>query len=121
MKHFHLFLVVCILLVQSGCQRQLGQVVSVADITQGEVITIRKLPSQDNIHAIRIRIRGKIDGNALIQLILNKEPYKEAQLRGPIDVKWEGEWYSDEAQIIYTPLSQPTGEIKIVYQFHDIE
>lgn len=118
MKHFLWFLVVCTLLVVSGCQRQLGQVVSVADTTQAEVITIRKLPSQDNVHAIRIRIRGKIDGNALIQLILNREPYKEAQLRGPIDVRWEGDWYSAEAQIIYTPLSRPTGEIKIEYQFH---
>lgn len=105
MKHFHPLLVVCLLLAVTGCQRQVGQAVSVADTTQLELISIRKLSSQENIHGIRVRIRGKIDGSATIQLMLNKEPYKEAQLHGPINIEWETDWYSDEAQILYTPLS----------------
>lgn len=119
MKYFP-FLVLCTLLVLSGCQRKLGQVALVANTTQPEVIILRKLPSQDIIDGIRIRIYGKIDGNAVIQLLSNKEPYKEAQLHGPFDVEWGSDWYSDEAQLIYTPHSRPAGQIKIEYEFHDM-
>jgi len=90
-----------------------------ADVTKSEVITLMKKPRQGAIHSFSITGTGNIEGSAEISLMLNGKPYKTEILYGRVDFQWSGDWYSDEARIIYTPKSVSGGNLKLKYKFRD--
>jgi hypothetical protein len=69
-------------------------------------------------HGITIRGIGQIDGEGIISLLLNGEPYKVAKLSGKIDFQWGGDWYSETATIRYEPTIVRSGKLVLRYRFH---
>lgn len=112
-------LVVITLVFLAGCGTS-KQTYTIPDITKHSIITLKKLPSQGNIHSITVTGKGHIDGNAKIVLILNGKPYKTETLSGDIDFKWCGDWYSDSATIEYKPSSIKRGYLNLEYNFDDL-
>ena len=108
-------LVVAVLLSGCGGQRNLG----VTDVTKAETVVLRKQAGQGPIHSIAITGHGEIQGNAEIALFLNGTPNKTASLSGLIDFRWEGDWYSDQAEIQYAPASVTRGRLGLKYEFRD--
>jgi hypothetical protein len=113
------------LLVFSGCKQNPSQKSVIADVRQTQTIVLRKLPSQKHVHAMAIRITGKISGDASIQLFDDQSPkedgsaYHEVGLSGPVNVSWQHDWYGDEAKVVYTPLNVSNGNVEIQYHFED--
>ena len=107
-----------VLLVGCGTGKQ---TYTIPDITKQSTITLRKLPSQGNIHSITVTGKGHIDGNAKIVLIVSGKPYKTESLSGDIDFKWGGDWYSDSATIEYKPTSIKSGYLNLRYNFDDLQ
>ena len=89
------------------------------DLTQSQTITLTKKDNQENIYAWTLKGSGEIEGEAEISVILDKEPYLTEELSGIIDFEWQGDWYSDDATIVYEPISVTSGEISLDYRFYD--
>lgn len=113
-------IVTCIVIVAlvAGCGSG-GRTHDLADVTQSETIVLKKSTGQGAIHSLTLRGSGEIHGDAEITLILNGGPYKTEKLSGKIDFRWDGDWYSDEAEIRYTPKSVTGGSLKLKHEFHD--
>ncbi|MCB0163737.1 MAG: hypothetical protein KDI79_05895 [Anaerolineae bacterium] len=106
------------LILFSGCAGTRSH--NVADVTKAETIILTKEPGQGPIHTLSVVGSGMIQGNAEITLILNHDqPYKTETLSSGVDFYWRGDWYSDQAEIHYTPTSVTGGNIKLTYKFYD--
>jgi hypothetical protein len=90
-----------------------------ADVTKPATIILKKNAEQGAVHSLSVVGSGELDGNAEITLILNGEPYKTETLSGKVDFRWRGDWYSDQAEIRYTPASVTGGSLKLKYEFND--
>ena len=91
----------------------------VPDVTKPVTIILKKDPGQGPIHSLSVIGSGKIAGNAEIILILNGGPYKTESLTGSVNFRWGGDWYSDQAEIRYTPTSVTSGNLKLKYKFNN--
>jgi len=91
----------------------------IADVAKAETIILMKASGQKAIHSLSVTGSGKSDGNAEITLILNGGPYKTEALSGSVSFQWGGDWYSDEAEIRYSPTSVTGGNLKLRYAFND--
>jgi hypothetical protein len=113
-------LITCIAMVAlvPGCGTG-GRTHDLADVTKPETIVLKKSTGQGAIHSFTVIGSGQIHGDAEITLILNGGPYKTEKLSGKIDFRWGGDWYSDEAEIRYTPTSVTGGGLKLNYEFND--
>lgn len=111
-----LFTCLIVLAISTGCGTRTHRV---ADITKDDTIVLTKKTSQGPIQSFSIAGSGKINGQAEITLILNGKPYKTETLSGPIKFRWGGDWYSDNAEIRYTPVSVTEGNLKLKYGFND--
>jgi len=92
---------------------------TLADVIKSETIVLKKSAGQGAIHSLSVIGSGELHGDAEIILILNGGPYKTEKLSGKVDFRWGGDWYSDEAEIRYTPTSVTGGSLKLKYDFSD--
>ena len=90
----------------------------VADVTKTEVIVLAKKLGQGPVHSLSVVGLGKIDGNAEISLILHGGPYKTEKMSGKVTFRWGGDWYSDQAEIKYTPGTVTGGTLRLKYKFN---
>ncbi|WP_160148401.1 hypothetical protein [[Leptolyngbya] sp. PCC 7376] len=116
MKNFIYGVVIATLL--SGCGQGF-RTHTVNDSTQSQTIILTKQPNQENIYGWILEGSGEIEGEAQISVMLDEEPYLTEELSGIIDFQWQGDWYANDAEIVYTPTSVTGGEIQLKYQFHD--
>ena len=96
-----------------------GRTHDVADVTKPETIVLKKNAGQGAIHSFSVIGSGEMRGNAEITIILNGGPYKTEKLSGKVDFRWGGDWYSDQAEIRYTPTSVTGGSLKLKYEFNN--
>ena len=97
----------------------LNQTYEVKDVTKKETIKLKKAPGEGNIHTLSISVSGNIDGTAEISLILKGKPYKSEAISGAFNFKWNGDWYSNEAVVLYSPNTVSKGTMTLRYKFHD--
>jgi hypothetical protein len=90
----------------------------VKDVTRPETITLRNAPGGGPVYSLSIVGQGELEGNATITLVLNGEPYKRERLSGKVQFRWDGDWYSDEAKIIYEPSAVRAGRLSLKYAFN---
>ena len=114
MKQILTFLIVAA--IATGCNTRTHHV---ADVTKADTIVLSKKPAQGLIHSLSVIGSGEIDGKGEIILTLNGKPYKTESLSGPVKFRWGGDWYSDDAEIRYTPTSVTGGDLKLRYGFND--
>ena len=98
-----------------------NQQAEIKNIKNKETIILKKLPSQGNVHGIKIKISGYINEEAKISLILNQEEYKTEILKGNFTFDWIGDWYADTAEVIYKPLNVQSGKVTLKYRFLDLK
>lgn len=113
MKRMSCLISAAILLSCFGCSPSQ----TVSDVTKNETIILRKNPSQGSVYALDVTGRGKIKGTAAIILELNGAAYKTAYLTNSVRFNWSGDWYADEAKVIYQPISVDGGSLKLKYRF----
>lgn len=113
-KAIQIMVVVSTLCLHACSQRQ-----AIVDVTKPQTLTL-KCDATRKVHALEINGSGRIEGDATIALMLNGAPYKSETLRGNIDFKWNGDWYSDSAEIVYSPRSVTSGELTLTYEFHGL-
>jgi hypothetical protein len=89
-------------------------------LERAQIISLHKKSGQGTICSMGIRVSGRIDGKARIVLMLNKAPYKTADISGKISFAWGGDWHADSMQLRYEPLEVRSGELTIEYYFGDI-
>ena len=109
---------VAIITSLSGCHHG-DRFYTISDPTKSETIILTKLPEQGSIYGWALEGSGAIEGEAEISLMLDSKPYRTEQLSGTIDFQWKGDWYADEAEILYTPNSVIGGSVQLKYRFHD--
>lgn len=93
----------------------------ISDITKSETIILEKDPGQGTIYSLTVNGEGRIEGKAEIALILNGDPYKTERLSGTVDFQWGGDWYSDQAEIRYSPKSTTGGSLRLRYKFNGLK
>lgn len=113
----HISLITALAFVCSGCMRR---EVRVSDVAKSETIVLKKEPSQGSIVGVSIIGRGRIEGKAEVQLILNGGVYKKEILGGDVSFEWEGDWYGDQAEVRYIAGTASSGSITLKYEFRDL-
>ena len=119
LKNSILFTILPFLMVACGTIH--NQQAEIKNIKNKETIILKKLPSQGNVHGIKIKISGYINEEAKISLILNQEEYKTEILKGNFTFDWIGDWYADTAEVIYKPLNVQSGKVTLKYRFLDLK
>lgn len=107
-----------ILAVLASCSAY-DQNVSIVNIDKPQEI-ILKNNNNKNTYALNIKVTGYIDGNAVMYLVLHDKPYKTKPLSGSVDFTWGGDWYSNDAVIVYTPTNVTKGRLLINYGFETL-
>jgi hypothetical protein len=92
--------------------------VTLSNVRRPETLVLGKETGNGNVYGITIRGSGEIDGEAIVSLLLNGEPYKVEKLRGKVNFEWGGDWYSETAKIRYEPANVRTGKLVLHYRFH---
>lgn len=115
-----LLLIIALPLLLTACGKPYGQNIEIKNIRTKETVILNKKSSKGNIHGIRIKITGQIEGESKISLILKNKEYKTNKLKDNFSFNWGGDWYSDSAQIIYEPVNAKNGKVLIEYEFKDI-
>ena len=108
-------LLTLIIILQASCSTY-DQNISIDNITQSQEI-ILKNHNDKNVYALTINVTGNIDGTAEIYLMLNGKPYKPEIISGNVNVKWGGDWYSNDALIVYKANDVNKGKLSIGYTF----
>ena len=106
---------IAVLIFVASCS-EFDQEISIISTDKEQQIALRN-SNGGNVHALKIEVTGYIDGEASMFLLLNQEPYETRNLGGDIDVRWQGDWYENEAVLVYTPLNVSEGELMIRYSF----
>lgn len=94
--------------------------VHIADASKPARVMLEARTHPDRIYALDVVGSGHLDGGGKIWLVLNGEPYKTIELRGPVHFSWGGDWYSPEAEVRYSPDAATTGSISLSYEFHSL-
>jgi hypothetical protein len=115
-----IFFIIALVFTFASCS-EYDQKIEIKDLNKQQIITLNKESNQSNIHSIRIRGIGKIDGKANIFLLLNQKPYKAEELTDKVKFSWGGDWYSNSAELMYVPISVKSGTLSIEYKFLDIK
>ena len=92
------------------------QNISIKNAEESQTIILNN-HNKKNVFSISIKVTGHIEGNATIQLMLNNKPYKTENINGSINFKWGGDWYSNDAIIIYKTTDVKKGNLSVEYSF----
>jgi len=96
----------------SGCGKR--QVTQIPDVTKPSTLTLAPAPGQGTkVHALWLRIRGKIDGPVEIwgtNLQTNR-------FSANFEMRYSGDYYSSNCVIEYRPVGVRTGQMSIKYEF----
>jgi len=86
-----------------------------------QLLRLRKNLDSGTVRALKIRIRGHLNGTAMIRLFDAQDPVKIHQDKiigsGKIDARMGGDWTANDSRIEYEPLSATNGSLKIEYVF----
>lgn len=72
-----------------------------------------------HIHTIQLNIKGNVDGESSLTVLLNDKPYKVFELKDNFDINYQNDWYSDSVDIQYKAGSSKNGEVKVNYEFFE--
>ena len=105
-----------IVLTGCGCSKR---TVEIKDVAKPEVLVLRKKPSQGPIHRLEMNASVDLDGEARIQLIEDGAVYKEELIKGRSTFQWAGDWYADQVEVRFLPISASKGSVVFTYDFKD--
>lgn len=92
-----------------------GRVIQIDDVTRKASIV---LAGRENVHAMRMLITGRIDGQVTIrQKYLDKDAYKYELGAGEVNFPITTDWYNHTCVIEYEPKGVKTGNLQIRYEF----
>ena len=75
----------------------------------------------NHVIGLNLLITGSIDGQASFSLMQDGKPYRTAEVTGDFNIKWGNDWYSETAEIKYSPKNVKAGSGVINYRFRYIE
>lgn len=95
--------------------------ITLNEMGERQLMRLRKNIDDGSVHGIKVRIRGKINGTAVIRMFDSEQTDKVMQEKivgsGEVDIRMGGDWYSNECRMEYEPLSATSGGLKIEYNF----
>ena len=101
-----------------GCSVDLeGFDSKIVDPTKEAVLHLSALPSQKNIHRVRVYFKGYLDGTAVISI---GGVSRAEEVSGTVNLDMSNEWYLPECIIKYDPLNVKSGNLKLYYRFEEI-
>jgi hypothetical protein len=92
----------------------------ISDVQKKEVLLLKKPQNKGDVVALNVRGSGVIKGEARISLMVDGKSYKSERLNNEVDFTWGGDWYADEAELIYDPATVTSGELLIQYRFETL-
>lgn len=96
------------------------QKVEIENAAVSDTLVLKKNSAQQHIHKLTIWVRGELDGNASLSLMLDGKLYLTEKLSGKFDHKmYSTDWYSDSAELVYKPTGVKNGSVKLIYTFFD--
>ena len=111
-------LITFLILLLASCAKY-DQKYIVKNASESQTIVLKN-NNKANVNSIHISGSGYLKGKAQIVLMLNEKPYKTEKITGNVNFKWSGDWYSEEATIIYTATNVTEGNLVIEYNFESI-
>ena len=101
--------------------RQPTSAITLDNVGSRQLLRLRKNFDAGSVHGLNIRIRGHLNGTAVMRLFDAETPSKIYQDKiigsGDVDTRMGGDWYSDDCRVEYNPLSATTGALKVEYIF----
>lgn len=96
----------------TGCMRQSIQV---PDATKPATLTlsIGRLQKKDQVHGLDFRIHGQVDGVAF----LSSSTIITQRVSGSFDIKFNGDYFSTNCVIEYSPQGVRSGSVSVSYAF----
>jgi hypothetical protein len=91
--------------------------VRVQNVRQPETIVLGQKTGK-HVHGLTVHGIGDLDGEAAISLMVNGQPYRSEDLKGKVDFKWDGDYYSETAEFRYEPKDVRGGNVELHYEFH---
>ena len=104
-------------LLSASCT-QYDQKLEITDLNKPQVITLKKKRDQKIIVSMGVHCYGKLEGEA--QLMLNGAPYKTEKMKGKVNFKWGGDWFSDSMELRYQPINLTSGQLAMEYTYSDL-
>ena len=117
-KLTYILLIIQLILITASCTKY-DQRLEVTDLKKSQVLILQKKPNQKNVYSMSINCSGKFKGEAQLVLMLNGAPYKTEYMKGNVNFKWGGDWYSDSMELRYQPSNVTSGQLVIDYTFTD--
>jgi hypothetical protein len=96
------------------------QETKISAVTKAETIVLQKQADQEYIVSLHLRVHGNLDGQARLSLMLQGKNYKSEHVSGNINFTYDGDWYSNSAEIRYEPINVAAGTLLIDYSFSTI-
>jgi len=106
--------ILCMLVAIAGCSRDYQPYVTI-DCNKKTIVKLTAPQDKTNIHAIEIRIKGKLNGRGIIEWI---EGGKKKVVSGDVDLNWNRKWDQTDCRISYSPIGSASGELRIYYKFN---
>jgi len=95
--------------------------ITLDNVGSRQLLRLRKNFDSGSVHGLNMRIRGHLNGTAVMRLFDAENASKVYQEKivgsGDVDTRMGGDWYSDDCRIEYEPLSATTGGLKVEYIF----
>ena len=108
-----------LLLSLTSCRR--AQRLALPDVTKLTHLTLSKETGQGYIHALRLDVKGEIDGSATLKLVHPGEPVPRTfTVSGTVSEEmFSSDWYADKVELEYVPSGVTRGHLRFVYCFED--
>lgn len=100
-----------------GACTHYDQSTALADVSRPQVLVIRAAPGTGEIHSLKVRCHGSVEGDASITLMLDGRPHRSEKVQGRFSFSWSSDWYSREARLDYLPDRVRGGAVTIDYRF----
>ncbi len=94
-----------------------NQSLTFTNVQKKQIIELKTKTKDELVHGISIKVTGHIEGEAKIILMSGGKPYRTEAITGKVKVRWDGDWYSDTAEIHYEPTNVKSGELLFEYFF----
>lgn len=94
--------------------------IAIRDVAKAETLKMGGQLGLGNTHQLTIHVSGVVDGTATISNPLALPGESPATISGAVELRWSGDFYSDAAEIRYSPQDVRGGNLAVTYQFHRV-
>ncbi len=106
--------------VFTGCRSHARRYLTITNPAGEQILSLTRLGTHASTSSVHLRVTGKIDGDATLVLLQEKQPRQTLTLAtGAVDTSWHGDWSGNQMTLHYLPGTVKSGGLQITCVFSD--